>query len=44
MRINYDNITLKTLIDLMEILPNYVFICDGDSKEIIIKEKVNDKK
>ena len=44
MRINYNNITIKTLLDLMEILPNYDLICDGDSKEIIIKEKVNIKK
>lgn len=44
MRISYSDIKLITLEDLMDILPGYVFICDGDSKEIIIKEKTKDER
>lgn len=41
--IKYEDITLKSLLNLIEVLPGYVFKCDGDRKVIIVKEKVNDK-
>ena len=44
MRINYENITLKTILNLIEIFPDYKFICDGDEKVIILKEKSKDEK
>ena len=44
MRIKYDKITLESIILLMDLFPDYNFICDGDSKEIVIKEKVKDEK
>lgn len=44
MRINYKDLTIKELLNLIEILPDYNFICDGDTKEIIIKEKNKDEK
>ena len=44
MRISYSDIKLSTLEDLMDILPGYIFICDGDSKVVIIKEKTKDDK
>ena len=41
MRLNYSKITIWSF---MEFLPDYTFICDGDRKEIIIKEKTKDEK
>lgn len=43
-RISYENLKISSLIDFMELLPEYNFICDGDRKEIIIKEKTKDEK
>ena len=44
MRIRYDNITIETILFMMELFPDYNFICDGDMKEIVIKEKCKDEK
>ena len=40
MRIRYDKITIESILMLMDLFPDYDIICDGDMKEIIIKEKV----
>ena len=40
MRIRYDKITIESIIMIQDLFPDYDIICDGDSKEIIIKEKV----
>lgn len=44
MRLNYNKITIADILSFMEFLPDYNFICDGDRKEIIIKEKTKDEK
>lgn len=40
MRIRYDKITIESIIMIQDLFPDYDIICDGDLKEIIIKEKV----
>ena len=40
MRIRYEKITLESILLMVDLFPDYDFLCDGDSKEIIIKEKV----
>lgn len=40
MRIRYEKITLYSILMLEDLFPDYDIICDGDMKEIIIKEKV----
>lgn len=40
MRIRYEKITLESILLMIDLFPNYDFLCDGDMKEIIIKEKV----
>ncbi|MBR2652625.1 hypothetical protein IKD56_04795 [bacterium] len=43
MRIKYETITLKTILNLVDLFPNYDIICDGDTKEIVFKEKIKEK-
>ena len=40
MRIRYDKITIESILMIEDLFPDYDIICDGDLKEIIIKEKV----
>lgn len=44
MRIKYDRITLESILMMMELFPDYNIVCDGDSKEIILKEKTSEEK
>ena len=40
MRIRYEKITLESILLMIDLFPDYDFLCDGDMKEIIIKKKV----
>lgn len=42
--ISYEDISFNSLMNLIDMLPGYVFRCDGDRKVIIVKEKANDKR
>ena len=44
MRLSYDNITFNSLMDLIDLFPNYDFICNADERVIIMKEKTKDEK
>lgn len=43
MRIRYDKITLESIELMKDLFPDYDIICDGDNKEIIMKEKIKVK-
>lgn len=44
MRLRYEKITLESILMMIDLFPDYNFICDGDKKEIIIKEKTKEDK
>lgn len=44
MRIRYDKITIESILMIQELFPDYNIICDGDMKEIILKEKTKEEK
>lgn len=44
MRLRYEKITLESILMMIDLFPDYNFICDGDNKEIIIKEKTKEDK
>jgi hypothetical protein len=44
MRIRYEKITLESILMMIDLFPDYNFICDGDRKELIIKEKSSEEK
>ncbi len=44
MRIRYDKITIESILMIQDLFPDYNIICDGDMKEIIIKEKLKEEK
>lgn len=43
MVIDYKDITFNSLMVIIDLFPEYDFICDGDKKIIYAKEKTHEK-